>query len=60
MKPEEKEKTEDQKGTVYGPSGEVVQTDVSHGAHLNIEDKSGTPKWVRNGSDKDSRGAPIE
>lgn len=59
MKPKEKEKTEGSKGTVYEPSGKVVQTDVPHGAHLQVENKDGA-KWVRNGSDKDPRGAPLE
>lgn len=52
-------KPKDPKGTVYEPSGKVVQTDVTHGDHLQVENKDGA-KWVRNGSDKDPRGAPLE
>lgn len=53
-------KTKEMLGTVIEPNGRPVRTDVSLGAYLRrIEDKAGA-KWVRNGSDKDPKGAPID
>lgn len=52
-------KTKEVPGTVIGPNGKPVRTDVSLGAYLRRTENKAGDKWVRNGSEN-SKGAPIE